>query len=903
VQRSNPEMERRAQEVINTCISLGEANPILAIHDVGAGGLSNAVPELVDLSGLGGHINLRHIHLAETGLSPAEIWCNESQERYVLAVSPEQFPLFQEICQRERSLFCVLGYIIDHDQAAQKAILKLEDAQSQTKETQYPVHLPMDVLLGNTPKLLKKATTKPTPDLHFNLDNLDLGHQLEAILAHPTVASKQFLITIGDRTVGGLTHRDQMVGPWQTPVADCAVTMASYDDVKGEAMSMGERTPLAIYNSAAAARMAVGEALTNLWAADVADLKQIKLSANWMAACTNPEDGEDGEDAKLYEAVQAIGLELCPALGLSIPVGKDSLSMRSAWVDENTQENKCVKSPVSLIISAFAVIEDVSKTLTPMPHVYSNLKNIQNEQTTLEKDSENHSTNNMDDQELILIDLGHGKQRLGGSILAQIHQAHAITPDLDDVNAFKNTFLALQDLRKAGAILAYHDRSDGGLWASVCEMAFAGRCGFALNLDIITLNNDESDDWGDAKDWRKQTTGRRQNKVLSTLANEELGIVLQIKKSQRNQVFDILNKHGLSKDTHFIGYFTKEENCTLLLDGQIVYQKTRADLQNIWSHVSKSIALLRDHPELVANEYQKVSQAASENPGLHIIWPHAAPTSAPHAFSNNPIHLAIQKPKIAILREQGVNSHIEMAYALELAGFECYDVHMSDLIASRQHLKNMQGLIACGGFSYGDVLGAGQGWAKTILYHPQLAEQFAEFFQNPQKFALGICNGSQMLSHLAPIIPGAHNWPTFTRNLSEQYEARLSLVEVQKNQSIFLNNMVGAVLPVVVAHGEGFANFSDPAKINQLNAENGATLRFVDGNCQIAQSTNYPDNPNGSPEGITAVVNQDGRIMAMMPHPERSIKTLQLSYAGNYNAEFTPWLEMMHNAYNWSKHN
>ncbi len=853
VQRANPEMQRRAQEVLNHCWSLLDDNPILSIHDVGAGGLSNAVPEIVHPHGA--HIGLRHIHLAESGMSPADIWCNEAQERYVLAIHPDHFADFQTICTRERCPFSVLGMIAPDGHAA--PAFELIDAEQNADSTHYwVVKLPMDHMFGSPPKMHKVAQRVQHTLPALRLDDVTLDHALLNILRHPTVASKQFLITIGDRTVGGLTHRDQMVGPWQVPVADCAVTLSGLAETRGEAMAMGERTPLAVLDAKASARMAVAESLTNLWAADVRDMTHIKLSANWMAACTV--DGQDGEDAKLFDAVHAVGMELCPALGLSIPVGKDSLSMRTRWnaTDNNHSENKEVKAPLSLIVSAFSVVEDVSKTLTPEPN--------------LDKTSD-----------LILIDIAQGKKRLGGSILAQITQQYGdAVPDVDDPNLLLKTFQLLQALRQADLILAYHDRSDGGLWASICEMAFAGRCGFALYVDSL-LSSSEDEEWGDGRDWKKQISGRRHVQTLAALCNEELGILIQTPRDQRDKVMQLLTKHGMFAHSHIVGHVQADENCYIMRDGDIIYQNTRAHLQAAWSEVSCHIASLRDHPDAVAQEYAAIHQTREEHPGLRLDYALTPPTPA----------IVTRRPKVAILREQGVNSHIETAYAMELAGFAPYDVHMSDLLTGRQTLSDMQGLVACGGFSYGDVFGAGQGWAKTILYRDDLAEQFATFFQR-DTFTLGFCNGCQMLAHLSPLIPGAQYWPKFTRNTSEQYEARLAMLRIETSPSIFFKDMQGSILPIAVAHGEGRAVFTDEQALQ--NVAVGA--RFVDAHGRSTMV--YPDNPNGSPDGIAAVSSADGRVLAIMPHPERSMQSLQLSYRPkHYQARYTPWLQMLHNAY------
>jgi phosphoribosylformylglycinamidine synthase len=677
------------------------------------------------------------------------------------------------------------------------------------------------------------------------------------VLAHPTVASKRFLITIGDRTVGGLSHRDQMVGPWQVPVADCAVTLADYSGFRGEAMSLGERTPLAALNAPASGRMAVGEALTNLLAAPF-ELSRVKLSCNWMAAC-----GEAGEDAALYDTVKAVGMELCPALGIGVPVGKDSLSMRTRWSDGG--EARQVTAPVSLIVSAFATLDDVRPTLTPQ---------LQGGDTTL-----------------ILIDLGQGKCRLGGSMLAQVlNQYGNEVPDLDDPAPLKALVAAINRLRAQGRLLAYHDRSDGGLWATVCEMAFAGHLGVSLNVDMLVLEGDGISDsraeHGDAKNWAAQVGARRAERTLQALFNEELGAVIQVPTAVRNEVMQTLREFGLSRFSHFIGKTNDKHVVEIWRDAKAVFSAPLADLHEVWDEVSWRICRLRDNPACADAEHAAAGRAEDPGLNLHLTFdPHPQPLSSPA--------LNLTRPKVAILREQGVNSHVEMSYAMDSAGFDTFDVHMSDLQAGRARLDMFQGFVACGGFSYGDTLGAGEGWARSVLFNPLLAEQFAAFFNRIDSFALGVCNGCQMMAALAPLIPGAQAWPKFTRNKSEQFEARLSLVEVLDSPSIFFTSMAGSRLPVAVAHGEGFADFSqrgDPARVQRA-------MRFVDHDGQATEA--YPFNPNGSPDGLTAVTTADGRFTVLMPHPERVFRNIQMSWTSADKSAASPWMRMYENARRW----
>ena len=853
VQRGNPEMQRRAQEVINHCQALGEANPVLAIHDVGAGGLSNAFPELTNDAGRGARFDLRAVPLDESGMSPREIWCNESQERYVLAIAPESLPLFEAFCQRERCPFAVVGV------ATEERDLSVTDSGSAA-----PVAMPMDVLLGKPPRMLRDVVTVQRRFAPLDLSGTDLQRACIAVLAHPTVASKRFLITIGDRTVGGLTHRDQMVGPWQVPVADCAVTLADFDGFRGEAMAMGERTPLAVIDAPASGRMAVAEAITNLLAAPIT-LSRVKLSANWMAAC-----GEPGEDAALYATVRAVGLELCPALGVSIPVGKDSLSMRTQWLDPDTGAQRKVTSPVSLIVSAFATLDDVRGTLTPQLDA------------------------SQADSTLVLVDLGGGRNRMGGSILAQtLEQTGDTAPDLDQAQDLVALVAAVNDLRERGLILAYHDRSDGGLFATVCEMAFAGKLGVALNVDLLVTEGDGVSDsraeYGDSKNWASQVSARREELTLKALFNEELGVVLQIRSADRGAVMQVLRDHGLSRHSHCIGKTRPAGSAISSGIGEIqvwrdatrVFAAPLHDLHQVWDSVSWQICQLRDNPAGADAEHAGAGDPA--DPGLHL-----APT---FALSAPALHLS--RPKVAVLREQGVNSHVEMAYAFTAAGFDAFDVHMSDLLAGRAVLSDYQGLVACGGFSYGDTLGAGIGWARSITFHKALADQFQSFFGCADTFALGVCNGCQMFAELADIIPGASHWPRFTTNRSERFEARLSMVEVLESPSIFLGGMAGSRMPIAVAHGEGYANFTGRGDVGQVLG----AMRYVDNHG--AATERYPFNPNGSPLGLTAVTTADGRFTAMMPHPERVFRNIQFSWTSQDRDSHSPWMELWHNARRW----
>ena len=904
VQRGNPEIERRAQEVINHCWNLLAENPILAIHDVGAGGLSNALPELTNDAGRGARFDLRAVPLEESGLAPKEIWCNESQERYVLAIAPESLAFFTALCERERCPFAVVGV------ATAERQLVLSDEHNASDS---PVNMPMNVLLGKPPKMHRDVKTVARKFAPINLTGVDLQTTAINVLAHPTVASKRFLITIGDRTVGALSHRDQMVGPWQVPVADCAVTLADFKGFAGEAMSMGERTPLATINAPASGRMAVAEAITNLLAAPI-ELSRVKLSANWMAAC-----GEPGEDAALYATVKAVALELCPALGVSIPVGKDSLSMRTVWEDDG--QSKKVTSPVSLIVSAFATLADVRGTLTPQ-------LNADEPDTTL-----------------VLIDLGRGKNRMGGSILAQtLGQLGCEVPDLDNPQDLVNLVKAVNTLRGAGKLLAYHDRSDGGLFATACEMAFAGHVGVALNVDMLITQGDGITDsqaeFGDSKNWAGQVSARREELTLKALFSEELGVVLQVRTAERNEVMQTLREHGLSKHSHFVGK-TRPMMSTIKAgigqvqvwrDAKTVFTAKLQDLHQVWDSTSWKICKLRDNPACADAEHAAAGDPL--DPGLHVYLPGHSSDAVPadllkntsvkeisevnKAFAHGSIEelainnvanenerssaaLMLSRPRVAVLREQGVNSHVEMAYAFTEAGFDAFDVHMTDLQTGRANLQDFKGVVACGGFSYGDTLGAGIGWARSITFNAVLADQFKAFFHRADTFGLGVCNGCQMFAELAGIIPGAAHWPRFTTNQSERFEARLSMVEVLESPSLFFKGMAGSRLPIAVAHGEGFANF-EPAKGGRGNPLKAiAAMRFTDNHGQPTEA--YPFNPNGSAGGLTAVTTADGRFTAMMPHPERVFRNVQMSWtdvprSGGLDAH-SPWMQLWRNARAW----
>ncbi|HEX4871026.1 MAG TPA: phosphoribosylformylglycinamidine synthase [Nevskiaceae bacterium] len=828
VQRANPELERRCQEVIDACWALGEDNPIRSIHDVGAGGISNALPELVHADDRGGVFQLREVISADPSLSPMEIWCNESQERYVLAIAEADLPRFAAICARERCPQAVVGtatlerrlQVLDHPAAP------------------VPVDLPMEVLLGKPPRLHRQARRLPAPAATVDPALLALAERpetlratLEQVLRLPAVADKTFLITIGDRTVGGLTVRDQMVGPWQVPVADCAITATGFEAVTGEAMAMGERPLLALQNAPASGRMAVGEALTNLMGADIERLSDVRLSANWMAAC-----GQDDEDARLYDTVRAVGAELCPALGIAIPVGKDSLSMKTQWRDAEGRAHRQT-APLTLIVSAFAPVSDVRRSLTPQ----------------LRRDA--------GPTRLLLLDLGEARDRLGHSALAQVSgRAGGAVPDLDHPASLRAAFEFIRDARRAGRLLALHDRSDGGLIVSLCEMAFAGRCGLELALPA----------------------GRA---LLPLLFSEELGLLLQVPVAAVPALQSEASVRGLSLLD--LGQPLETPELRVSQAGALRLQAPLLALHQVWSETSLRLAALRDNPACVAEAAADL--ARPDDPGLQLqLSFDPAPLPAIHT----------RRPRVAILREQGVNGQVEMAWAFHAAGFEAVDVHMSDLLEGGGSLETFRGLVACGGFSYGDVLGAGQGWARSILFNPRVREAFAGFLADPQRFALGVCNGCQMFAALRELVPGAQAWPMFRRNRSEQFEARWSQVEILPSRSLFFAGMEGSRLPVAVAHGEGRAEFEDPAQLIRLQASGQVALRFIDADGSAAER--YPRNPNGSPGGVTSVCNEDGRITVLMPHPERTIAGVTGSWWPQaWPQGRTPWFRLFENARRW----
>ncbi|SPJ33724.1 phosphoribosylformylglycinamidine synthase [Kushneria phyllosphaerae] len=828
VQRDNAEMERRAQEVIDRCIALGEDNPISFIHDVGAGGLSNALPELVKDGGRGGLFNLRDVPSAEPGMTPLEIWCNEAQERYVLAVAPESIEVFESLCARERCPFAVVG---DATQAHEIAVV---DEHFESR----PIDLPMSVLFGKPPKMQRSFERREVSQPALMLDNLDLNEAMDRVLQLPAVASKSFLITIGDRTVGGMSVRDQMVGPWQVPVADCAVTTASFDTCTGEAMAMGERTPAALISPAASARLAVTEAITNIAAASIESLGDIKLSANWMSAADH-----EGENQALYDAVHAVGMELCPALGIAIPVGKDSMSMRTAWRDG--ERDKAVTAPLSLIISAFAPVSDVRKTLTPQ-------------------------LDPREETELLLIDLGRGKNRLGGSALAQVYgQLGAHAPDLDAPEDLAGFFNAIQTLNRDNRLLAYHDRSDGGLLTTLAEMAFAGHCGLAVTLDALV---------------------RDAHQATEALFAEEPGAVIQVRHDEVDAVLATLAAAGLGECVHRIGAPTGDDRFSVTLYDAVLIETTRVHALRTWAETSYQLQARRDNPDCARQEFDGLDE--TRNPGLHASLSYDVNDDVAAPFINKGA-----APRVAILREQGVNGQLEMAWNFTNAGFEAIDVHMSDILEGRVDLADFQGAAACGGFSYGDVLGAGGGWAKSILFSERGRDQFAHFFEREDTFALGVCNGCQMLSQLKSLIPGADHWPRFVRNLSEQYEARVSMVRVEPTPSLFLADMAGSRMPIAVAHGEGQAQFRDGSHLRQAQASGTVALRYVDNLGEV--TTGYPANPNGSPSGITGLTSSDGRVTIMMPHPERVARAVTNSWRPQEWQEAGGWMRMFRNARKW----
>ncbi|MEZ9957314.1 phosphoribosylformylglycinamidine synthase [Vibrio cyclitrophicus ZF170] len=823
VQRENPEMERRCQEVIDRCWQLGDANPIAFIHDVGAGGISNALPELVDDGERGGIFNLRDVPNDEPGMSPLEIWCNESQERYVMAVADKDMATFDAICKRERAPYAVVG------KATEERDLKLEDSHFDNT----PIDMPMDILLGKTPKMHRDAKTLKANNPAIDRSGIELNEAVDRILRLPTVAEKTFLITIGDRSVTGLVARDQMVGPWQVPVANCAVTAASYDSYHGEAMSLGERTPVALLDFGASARLAVGEAITNIAATNIGDIKHIKLSANWMSPAGHP-----GEDAGLYEAVKAVGEELCPALGLTIPVGKDSMSMKTKW--EENGEQKEVTSPLSLVITAFARVEDVRKTITPQ----------------LRTDKGNTS--------LVLIDLGNGKNRMGATALAQVYKQLGDKPaDVDNAAQLKGFYEGVQALVANDQVVAYHDKGDGGLFVTLAEMAFAGHCG--VNADIAALGED----------------------ALAALFNEELGAVIQVRNDDLDTVLSTLATNGLEACSHVIGSVEASDELVIKSGESVVIERNRTELRTIWAETTHKMQGLRDNPICADQEHE--AKKDNSDPGLNVKLSFDVNEDIAAPFINTGA-----KPKMAILREQGVNSHVEMAAAFDRAGFEATDIHMSDILTGQAVLEEYNGLVACGGFSYGDVLGAGEGWAKSVLFNDSTRDQFENFFKREDTFSLGVCNGCQMLSNLRELIPGAEYWPRFVRNESERFEARFSLVEVQKSDSVFFNGMAGSRMPIAVSHGEGRVEVRDNDHLNAIENSGTVALRYVDNNGN--QTQQYPNNPNGSPNAITGLTTTDGRVTIMMPHPERVFRTVANSWSPEGWGENGAWMRMFQNA-------
>ncbi|MCP1315033.1 phosphoribosylformylglycinamidine synthase [Halomonas sp. 707D7] len=832
VQRENPEMERRAQEVIDRCWAMGDKNPIRFIHDVGAGGLSNALPELVKDGNRGGLFDLRAVPNAEPGMSPLEIWCNEAQERYVLAVAPEDLATFDAFCKRERCPYAVVG------EALEEHHLEVRDGHFESQ----PVDLPMSVLFGKAPKMQREFTRERPALSGVMLDNLDLREALDRVLRLPAVASKSFLITIGDRSITGQVARDQMVGPWQVPVADVAVTTASFDTHAGEAMAMGERAPVALIDPAASARLSVAEAITNLAAAPIAKLSDIKLSANWMSAADQP-----GENQALYDAVYAVGMELCPALGIAVPVGKDSMSMHTAWQGESAKgeaEQKSITSPLSLIVTGFAPVTDALATLTP--------------QIDMEQD----------ESDLILIDLGGGKNRLGGSALAQVYgQLGDECPDVDDPEDIRAFFEVIQGLNRDGKLLAYHDRSDGGLLVTLLEMAFAAHAGLEIKLDWLI---DEP------------------VQAFNALFSEELGAVIQVNRAHTEEVLTQFAVAGI-ETCGVIARPRYDDQVRVTLFEEPLLETTRQLTQRTWSETSYRLQALRDNPECAKNEFDNLMDL--RDPGLS-----ATPSFEVNEDVSAPF-VNTARPAVAVLREQGVNGQVEMAWAFDKANFEAVDVHMSDILEGRVALDEFKGLVACGGFSFGDVLGAGGGWAKSILFNERAREQFQAFFTREDTFSLGVCNGCQMLSQLKPLIPGAENWPEFLRNESEQFEARVAMVRVEKSPSILLSGMEGSTLPIAVAHGEGRAAFRDSAHLRQMQSSSQIALRYIDNYGQV--TTRYPANPNGSPSGITGLTTPDGRVTIMMPHPERVTRAVTNSWRPKEWREDGAWLRLFRNARVW----
>jgi phosphoribosylformylglycinamidine synthase len=821
VQRGNPELQRRAQEVIDRCWQMGNNNPIVSIHDVGAGGISNAFPELVNDAEVGAIFQLRDVHNEEPGMSPRELWSNEAQERYVMAVEQKDLPLFEAICVRERCPFAVVGI------ATKERHLTVEDSHFNNK----PVDMDLSVLLGKPPKMTRDVRSINKQLQVFDTGNVNLKEATSRVLRLPGVADKTFLITIGDRSVTGLIARDQMVGPWQVPVADVAVTCAGFETNEGEAFAIGERAPLALIDAPASGRMAIGEAITNIAASLISEISNLKLSANWMAPA-----GHEGEDAALFATVKAVGMELCPALGISIPVGKDSMSMKTVWEDEGSK--KAVTSPISLVVTAFANTADARKTLTPQLRI------------------------DLGDTELVLIDLGNGKNRMGGSALAQVYgQVGNTAPDVDNPAQLKGFFTQIQRLNKEGKLLAYHDRSDGGLFATLCEMAFAGHCGIQADLSALS---------GDA---------------ASVLFNEELGAVLQVSSADIKSILMELNS-SLGNCAHRIAKVTKA-NEIQIKKGDVILNDSRINLHRMWSETTYHMQSLRDNPTCAQQEYDSILNNADPGISPHLTFDINENIAAPYINTG-------ARPNMAILREQGVNGQTEMAAAFDRAGFNSVDVHMSDVITGRTTLKDFAGLVACGGFSYGDVLGAGEGWAKSILFNPRARDEFSTFFNRNDSFALGVCNGCQMMSNLHSIIPGADQWPHFVRNKSEQFEARFSMVEILESPSLFFNGMTGSRMPIAVAHGEGFTEFSDETAVNALLGNKLATARYVDHASTATEA--YPLNPNGSPQGLTGFTTTDGRFSIMMPHPERVFRTVQHSWHPDDWQEDGPWMRMFRNA-------
>jgi len=825
VQRGNPEIQRRAQEVIDHCWARGDGNLILSIHDVGAGGLSNAVPEIIDASRRGGLFELRQVPSDEPGMSPMELWCNEAQERYVLAVAPDRLAEFAALCERERCPYAVLGT------ASADGQLVVADAHFGDR----PVDMPMEMLLGKPPKMLRDVKRTPPPREKPGLDAVDLRDAVFRLLRLPAIADKGFLVTIGDRTVGGMVHRDPLVGPWQVPVSDLAVTAAGYEGYGGEAMAMGERTPVASLNPPASGRLAIAEAVTNIAAADIGTLSKVRLSANWMAACGHP-----GEDAALYDTVKAVS-GLCTALRLAIPVGKDSLSMKTVW--QQVGEPRTMVAPVSLIVSAFAPVKDIRRTLTPQ------------------------LLTDTPDTQLLLVDLGGGKDRLGGSCLAQVYGVGGgETPDLDDPARLEGFFSAVQELSAAGRLLAYHDRSDGGLFITLVEMAFAAHCGVELHLDAL------------------------RGESIAALFAEEAGAVIQVQGKDIHAVHAVFEKHGLGSLLHPLGAPRSDGRIVVSREHRILFEAERVELQRAWSELSFHMQRLRDNP--VCAEQEWAAKQSVDDPGLH--------ARLSFDLNDNPAAPYIgrgARPRVAILREQGVNGQMEMAAAFDRAGFSAIDVHMTDILAGRITLHDFKGAVACGGFSYGDVLGAGQGWAKSVLFNPRARDEFAQFFTRADAFTLGVCNGCQMLAALADLIPGTAGWPQFVRNASEQYEGRLSLVELLPSPSLFFAGMQGSILPVAVAHGEGRAQFSTLDGAQQLMAGRRVVMRFVDNRERVTE--NYPANPNGSPLGVSGITNTDGRVTLLMPHPERVFRSVLYSWRPPGLGEDSPWMHMFKNARAW----